>query len=93
MNFGIIKTFKYKIIPGFNQVYFSDKMEQAIAKIFEGCNSSRINFIARVLKKKNIHTTEDLKTLDSNNWESLIGLTDVEVNKIKEFLERGFEFV
>ena len=64
-------------------------IEEAVAKIFEGCDPSRITFITRILRKEDIDMIEDLKFLDSDAWESLIGMTDDELNKIKKFLENG----
>ena len=65
------------------------KIEEAVDKIFEGCDPSRINLIIRVFRKEDIDMIEDLKFLDSDAWESLSGMTDDELNKIKKFLENG----
>ena len=68
-------------------------IDKAITKIFEGWDPLRINLITRTLKKENIHRIEDLHSLDSNAWEVLRGLTDGEVNKIKEFIRKGLNII
>lgn len=60
-------------------------IEEFITKLFGGWEPARVNFITNVLKKEGIQTVEQMKSLESNFWESLRGLPNFDANKTWSF--------
>ena len=69
--------------------HFSDvlSIDETISEIFQDFSQTRITFVVNALKNHGIKTVKELKQFDEKPMKDM-GLLDIEVNKIMDYLRK-----